>query len=642
MELFSVSLRGFRRFRDTATLRTNGKLVALVGPNEARKSTILAALKRLDDENPFTATDVARGASPDDVELIASFLLDEAELEAAGLQVPSWFRVHKESDGGLRYSVEPKPPNKDLSHRSGLAEATSAALSRPKVLAALKIVDNEGDETLLEAADALGNAEPRIDAALLDRLKAAADLIGGLEVGGEKDRTLLHAVRLWRDAVEAEARPTPLRRAIDALHPLVPTFLVFDEAARSLQSSYAMSDLATEVPAPLEALMAAADLRAGDVLAAATADDTAELATLERRANLALETVFREAWRQSGISVSLRLSPTLVEVQVLNEDQRLTRLAERSDGLRQFVALHAFTLKADAKNPILLIDEAEQRLHYNAQADLVQMLARQRIASKVVYTTHSAGCLPEDLGHGVRLVQPMATEKAHSTIINKFWSERGGGVAPLLMGLGASTMAFFPTRRAVCVEGPSDMLLYPTMFREALDAETLGFQFVPGLSSVARSLAPILPTEAENVAFLIDGDDGGRKIAKALAEGGIPPARIVIVEGLGRKALLLEDFVDPSLLLEAANAIVARHFPTATPLQSAALSSDRRMKGLEAAFEASTGRRIDKVELAYQVMDLLDANPRRGMLDRHRKGDFARIARTASTAVSAAPPEHQP
>ncbi|MBB4859242.1 ABC-type lipoprotein export system ATPase subunit [Novosphingobium chloroacetimidivorans] len=641
MELFSVSLRGFRRFRDVATLRTNGKLVALVGPNEAGKSTILAALKRLDDGNPFTAADVARGASPDEVELIASFLLDEGEIEAAGLPAPSWFRVHKKSDGELRYSVEPTPPDKDLSHRAGLAEATAAALARPRILAALKIVDDDGDETLLETAGALAEAKSQIDAALLDRLKAAADLIGGLDSGVEKDRTLRSAVRLWRHAVEAEERPAPLRRAIDTLHPLVPTFLVFDEAARSLQSSYAMPDLAAEVPAPLDALMAAADLKAGDVLAAANAGDTAELATLERRANRSLEIVFREAWRQSGISVSLRLSPTLVEVQVLNEDQRLTRLAERSDGLRQFVALHAFTLKADAKNPILLIDEAEQRLHYNAQADLVQMLARQRIASKVVYTTHSAGCLPEDLGHGVRLVQPIATKKAHSAIVNKFWSERGGGVAPLLIGLGASTMAFFPTRRAVCVEGPSDMLLYPTMFREALNAETLGFQFVPGLSSVARSLAPILPAEADNVAFLVDGDDGGRKIAKVLADGGIPSHRIVIVEGLGRKALLLEDFVDPGLLLEAANAIVARHFPAANLLPGGGLSSDRRMKALEAAFKASTGRRIDKVELAYQLMDLLDADPRRAILDRRRKGDFAQIAQTVSTAVNAAPPQEQ-
>ena len=180
------------------------------------------------------------------------------------------------------------------------------------------------------------------------------------------------------------------------------------------------------------------------------------------------------------------------------------------------------------------------------------------------------------------------------------------------------------------------------MFLEALDAETLGFQFVPGLSSVARSLAPILPTEADNVAFLFDGDDGGRKIAKALADGGIPPGRIVAVEGLGLKAPLLEDFVDPGLLLEAANAIVARHFPTASLLPGEALSNDRRMKGLEAAFEASTGRRIDKVELAYQVMDLLDVDPRRKILDRRRKGDFARIARMVSTAVNAAPPRDQP
>jgi hypothetical protein len=108
---------------------------------------------------------------------------------------------------------------------------------------------------------------------------------------------------------------------------------------------------------------------------------------------------------------------------------------------------------------------------------------------------------------------------------------------------------------------------------------------------------------------------------------------------LGLKALLLEDFIDPGLLLEAANAIVGRHFPTAGLVSGEALSNDRRMKGKEAAVEASTARQIDKVELAYQVLGMLEVYPQRGILDRRRNGDFARIARMVSTAVNAAPPK---
>nr|WP_245858288.1 AAA family ATPase [Sphingomonas guangdongensis] len=251
-----------------------------------------------------------------------------------------------------------------------------------------------------------------------------------------------------------------------------------------------------------------------------------DLTTLERKANKCLEKAFKEAWRQSGVSVALRLSTDLLEVQIVDEEERYTRLAERSDGLRQFVALHAFVAQAHADAPILLIDEAEQRLHYDAQADLVQMLARQRLASKVIYTTHSAGCLPEDLGHGIRPVKPVPDAPSTSRVVNKFWGKSSEGFSPLLLGLGAMTMAFFPTRRAVCVEGAGDMLLLPSMLREALGSETLGFQFVPGLSQAARALAPIVPSMAANVAFLVDGDDGGGKIAEGLRDGGVPQERI--------------------------------------------------------------------------------------------------------------------
>ena len=109
-----------------------------------------------------------------------------------------------------------------------------------------------------------------------------------------------------------------------------------------------------------------------------------------------------------------------LNIVIENEPTEFTNLAERSDGFRQFVALQSFTMKERAEKPILLIDEAETHLHYDAQAALVQMLQKQQVASKVIYSTHSAGCLPEDLGNGVRLVAK--TGPSSSKIINRFWS----------------------------------------------------------------------------------------------------------------------------------------------------------------------------------------------------------------------------
>jgi predicted ATP-dependent endonuclease of OLD family len=90
--------------------------------------------------------------------------------------------------------------------------------------------------------------------------------------------------------------------------------------------------------------------------------------------------------------------------------------------MRAFIALMAYTaVRAPGQHPpILVIDDAETHLHYAAQADLIKVLSEQTAASQVVYTTHSAGCLPEELGTGVRVVLPLEGSE-RSTVANSFW-----------------------------------------------------------------------------------------------------------------------------------------------------------------------------------------------------------------------------
>ena len=163
-----------------------------------------------------------------------------------------------------------------------------------------------------------------------------------------------------------------------------------------------------------------------------------------------------------------------------------SRVEERSEGLRSFLSLLAFTTRYSRnQKPILLIDEAEMHLHYAAQAELVEVFTREELAAQIIYTTHSAGCLPDDLGSAVRVVETTGPET--STTRDGFWADRQSGFSPLLLSMGASALAFTPTRAAVMAEGPSDALLLPQLFRVALELprhEPLGFQVAPGIAWV--------------------------------------------------------------------------------------------------------------------------------------------------------------
>ena len=106
-----------------------------------------------------------------------------------------------------------------------------------------------------------------------------------------------------------------------------------------------------------------------------------------------------EDWGQRKLTVALHIDPTGIEIQIQDrEKNELMRFNEGSAGLQRYVALIAFVYhyaEAQRENPVLLIDEAETHLHYEAQAELVRVLERQAAAQSVIYTTHSIGCLPK-------------------------------------------------------------------------------------------------------------------------------------------------------------------------------------------------------------------------------------------------------
>ncbi len=537
-----LELRNVGRF-ESASLNADARVIALLGANEAGKTTTLRALRELNHDEPITDRLSTRGASPStEPPIEAWFLLDKNERERLTADVPEardsrWYVLKKAQDGSRNHHLVPLP-KRDLSRRSGVAKDIDRLLG-------MKWTGGEEQKGLHEelgtAGGILGSGDRSLDNEQIDQLSSVLDALQKDDERAPKHREVL--VNRLSSLLEYERADHPASHAVEIAGGWQPSLLMFESQERSLDSEYDLTAIADDPPAALKNLASVSGLSLPQLRDASTSGRPEVVEDLLARANVALADVFRDAWGQSRVEVRFATDAALLHVLVRADEGALQRIAERSDGLRIFVALVAFLVAHRAERPILLIDEAEQHLHWDAQADLVGMLHRQERAAQVIYTTHSPGCLPQDLGTGVRLVSAVAGHPDRSSVVNSLWTA-GHGFVPLLLGIGASTAAITPARRALIAEGATEFLLLPALLRESIDADYLEFQVVPGLAEAGDMELANLDLAAARVAYFTDGDEGGKQLRRQLRSQGVPPERIVSLP----TGLVIEDLVDPGAL----------------------------------------------------------------------------------------------
>lgn len=583
MRLVSVRIAGYKRFEKETTLDLTPRVVAIVGPNEVGKSSLLDVLEVLTDEEvnrEFAERDFSGFTQPDEnLEVVSGiFELEDDDRDAlsdffGGEDVRLFVRGRRANGKSYSYLVPNLGRDPEVRRRAGedLERVIRRRAKSTREWISMTVSQLEGNEVpegeeSIEtiATDLAANIRDEanaLDEGAITKLRAIAEALESLPPGEpnyiqELPGVLRELADEYEDDPEEEARKILRGRS--------PKARVLRESDRQLKTSYPFADFEAP-PAPLEHLLALAETEWSTIKDAAATVGNPQLATILKRGNRKLSEVLLGSWRQSQVSVEIQVQHGQLEVYPYDaESDSHSRIEERSDGFRSFLALLAFTTRhaSEGRNLLLAIDEAERHLHYNAQVDLVRILTSQDFASQIVYTTHSAACLPEDLGAAVRVIRSVDGDR--SKIDNGFWSSSEketsqAGFSSLLMAMGADAVAFSPARHALMTEGPSDALLLPALFREALGMspdQPLGFQVAGGLAWTPPRLLTTLEGEAAHVAYLTDSDGTGDNYAKELKDAGVSAGRIFRLTAGNVTGLSIEDFVSVQLYADVINLLL--------------------------------------------------------------------------------------
>jgi predicted ATP-binding protein involved in virulence len=575
LRLLKVRFKQFRRFFGEQALELNEDLVALVGPNEAGKSSILAAIENLGLRKHPAPSDVTRNAGGP-ASVSGLYVLEDSDREAiAGIHDASqvthaW--VEYRSDSTTTYWTLVARPKRDLAPRTAALKLLDRLNDDPELDQQFSTDPNLpwDDELLAQARDILASEAESLGAQELQSLVGLADRLERLEADNDEDeekqaealekkgrRATRHEVASQlKKLAEHEGSEEPSKQITAALSPRLPGVAVFRDADRELESSYNFDEVVGDTPPALLHLWTVAGLDLDAVQAARTAGRTGTVERLFEEANLHLKERYLDTWNQSNVYP--HFGPPhegVLHVWIATEGEAsYSEPSERSDGLRWFIALHAFLMALGDERPILLVDEAETHLHYDAQADLIDALMRQQRTAKVVYSTHSVGCLPPDLGRGIRAV--LAERDAErSKIENSYWAikvegQDHVGYTPLLFAMGAQLLALTVPRFAVITEGSSDAVLLPTLLREASDTDQLDYRVVPGLVDIEKERMSSVGTHAGKVVCLSDGDAAGRKRLEQIERTGFDKACLFHL-GQVLPDCTLEDLVAPGIFAAA-------------------------------------------------------------------------------------------
>ena len=553
MELIGVEIQGFRRFDDSIKVRLLENVIAIVGQNEAGKTSFLEALEELNSTDAVADRDRTRRIDTS-TEIMARFKLEERDWQSLrgvdGGDEIEQCSISKKAGGSIDVELEPAPshaiePRKRV--RSDLESVIGSETFERKV-------SGEVMSQLNSVMKILDSDKEHLDSNETSSIKETANYLGDWLEGGDSEKNQPEPIEDIKKKLEKLAdheEKHSAERARQLLSQHRPEFLRFDEQCRNLKPTYDLKEEVPDPPKALRNLAKLADLDPNQLRSAVMKENVGLRDDLLESANQTLKDEFSQAWVRRDVVPVLSVDGTILHILVRTPDhENRAPIDQRSDGLRWFIALLSFLNQKDSTQPILLVDEAESHLSYDSQARLIEVLETQDVVQKVMYTTHSAGCLPSDLGRGIRPVVQLEGER--SDVKNGFWTD-GPGFKPIMGAMGLGPLAFSVTRNALIAEGPSETILLPTLIRQATEDSKLQYQVAPGASNVGSERLPELLSESGRSVIILDGDDAGVDSKSELTDGGADPSKVRTYRDFVDEPLVFEDFIDADSYTEAVN-----------------------------------------------------------------------------------------
>jgi predicted ATP-dependent endonuclease of OLD family len=151
----------------------------------------------------------------------------------------------------------------------------------------------------------------------------------------------------------------------------------------------------------------------------------------------------------------------------------------------------------------------------------------------------------------------------------------------------------------------SDAMLLPTLMREALTAERLEYQVAPSFAEASAEEVRQLDLVAARVAYVADGDSGGRAHVKKLKRNGVLDEQITFLGGQ-QSDLSVEDLLVKEVYVKAVNDELSRRHGLSIPADAVPATGRSKTVAKWCARrkdESGEPIAISKVDVAQRVLD---------------------------------------